>query len=378
MAFTSVYCLAGLIIGALVDRYPAKRILYVGVTVWSLAVAAMGLARNYWTMIASRMVTAIGEGGVGPSGQVLISTMFPKERIALPMTLFSVAGAIGLGASYFFAGQLLEMFSAKPFPGLDGLAPWRQVLVVIAMPGVLIAFLAFTMLESRPLATQKAFALESWRAFGAFLRTEQKLFIRMGFGNGLIGVVNYAIYSWAPTYGRRVLDMSPSEVGNLMGSISLVGGIIGAVIYGSIVDRQVAKGKTDFALTAYVYSLAITIPACVVGFTLDIRALFIAAIVTVQCILSMGGGSALAAAQIATPPEMRGRVGALMVIMINLFGYAFGPMLVGALTDFVFGDPQKVGYSIAVTILVVGPIAMWCCWSARPYFMARVAATTPR
>jgi hypothetical protein len=60
--------------------------------------------------------------------------------------------------------------------------------------------------------------------------------------------------------------------------------------------------------------------------------------------------------------------------MINLFGYALGPLTVGLLTDFVFGDPQKVGYSLALTILVVGPVAMWCCWTARPYFLARIAA----
>lgn len=41
---------------------------------------------------------------------------------------------------------------------------------------------------------------------------------------------------------------------------------------------------------------------------------------------------------------------------------------VGALTEFFFVDPQKVGLSIARTVVVVGPISALLIWSARPYF----------
>jgi hypothetical protein len=79
------------------------------------------------------------------------------------------------------------------------------------------------------------------------------------------------------------------------------------------------------------------------------------------------------AALMMTPPEMRGRMAAVIVLCINLMGFACGPMIVGALTDFVFADPQKVGLSIALNGAVVAPLAAWAIWTARPYFTARLS-----
>jgi hypothetical protein len=73
----------------------------------------------------------------------------------------------------------------------------------------------------------------------------------------------------------------------------------------------------------------------------------------------------------STPPEMRGRMGSLITVSVNLFGYALGPILVASFTEYVFADPQKVGLSIACTMIVVAPISFWAIWTARPYFVAR-------
>jgi MFS family permease len=172
-----------------------------------------------------------------------------------------------------------------------------------------------------------------------------------------------------------VLDLSPGEVGTEMGLIAVIGGVLGAVGYGAMVDRQFTRGKIDFALTAYAYSTVLTSLICIFAFIVDHHAAFIAAVIAIQCLLSAGGGSTIAAILMSTPPQMRGRMGALVVIVISMVGYAIGPMVVGAFTDFLFADPQKVGWSIALTICIIGPLATWCSWSARPLFVARLQET---
>ena len=77
------------------------------------------------------------------------------------------------------------------------------------------------------------------------------------------------------------------------------------------------------------------------------------------------------------PSAMRGRFGALTLLSSNLFGFAFGPMLVGAITDYGFGDPDKVGVGVAIVLLAMGPFAAWLIWSTRRDFVRRLDMGVP-
>lgn len=78
--------------------------------------------------------------------------------------------------------------------------------------------------------------------------------------------------------------------------------------------------------------------------------------------------------QMIAPADMRGRMGALIVMVSNIGGFALGPMMVGALTDYVYGAPEKVGLSVATTLAQIGPLAMGLIWIARRGFVMRVRA----
>ena len=52
--FTLIYAVAGVPLGRLADRGARKKVLAVGVTVWSVMTAASGLAWNYATLFAAR------------------------------------------------------------------------------------------------------------------------------------------------------------------------------------------------------------------------------------------------------------------------------------------------------------------------------------
>jgi MFS family permease len=376
LAFSGFYCIAGLVLGALVDRHAIKRVLYFSVTVWSLAVAATGLAKSFWSVAAARMLTGVAEAGVNPGGQALISSAFPRSKVSLPMSLFAVSGTLGIGLSFFTGGLLLEAFTAHSIPGLESLAPWRQVMVAVGLPGLLFAFLAFTLKDTRS-RPQTTSAPTTWRSFARFLFAERNLFVRILMAYGLVAVVNYGMSSWAPTYGRRVLKLTPAEVGTEIGMIVVFVGVPAAAFYGWLVDRFVARGITDFALRAFAVGAVSAVPMLVFGFTADRHAVFVATLILLQFATYSATGPGFAALMMVTPPEMRGRMAAVIVLCINLMGFACGPMIVGALTDFVFADPQKVGLSIALNGAVVAPLAAWSIWTARPYFTARLSRAEP-
>lgn len=373
LAFSAFYCVAGLVLGALVDRYSTRRVLYLSMTIWSLAVVATGLAKSFWSVAVTRMLTGVAEAGVNPGGQSLISSAFPRNKVSLPMSLFAVSGTLGIGLSFFFGGLLLEAFTAHSLPGLESLAPWRQVMVAVGLPGLLIAFLSFTLRDAKPRRT--AAEPTSWRSFAAFVATERNLFVRILLAYGLVAIVNYGMSSWAPTYGRRVLHLTPVEVGTEIGLIVVFVGVPAAAMYGWLVDRFVARGATDFALRAFAVGAVGAVPFLIFGFTADHHAAFLTSLIALQFATYSSTGPGFAALMMVTPPEMRGRMAAVIVLCINLMGFACGPMIVGALTDFVFADPQKVGLSIALNGAVVAPLAAYAIWTARRYFTARLNRT---
>jgi MFS family permease len=230
------------------------------------------------------------------------------------------------------------------------------------------------MLEKRTFAAKPPPLVESWRELWRFLVSERHLFTRLAIACSMNTIMAYSVFSWAPTYARRVLGLSPSQVGAEMGLITTAGALAAAATFGYIVDRNFARGKTDYVMRAYAFGALIAVPFCLVGFTIDHHFAFLAAVMAMQGFVSAALGPATAAIQIATPPELRGRMAAAMLVVVNGLGFAVGPTLVGALTEFAFVDPQQVGNSIAVAVLICGPISAWAAWSGRAAFAARFKA----
>jgi hypothetical protein len=75
-----------------------------------------------------------------------------------------------------------------------------------------------------------------------------------------------------------------------------------------------------------------------------------------------------AALQIITPNQMRGQITALYLFIFNAVGFGAGATVVAFVTDHVFGNESKVGYSMATVGAVLGPIAALLIWAGlKPY-----------
>jgi MFS family permease len=68
-------------------------------------------------------------------------------------------------------------------------------------------------------------------------------------------------------------------------------------------------------------------------------------------------GTSAAALQHIFPNQVRGQVSALYLFLLNLGGGSLGPLLPGVFNDYLFHNPNMVGYSLAITI-AVGAIGM--------------------
>lgn len=374
MAFALFYGAMGLIIGALVDRHSRQKIMFAGIVLWSVAAAATGFARNYMQLFVARLFVGFGEGAISPAAQSLLSGIFPRGKLATPMSCFTAAGVIGISLSYALGGLLLDRFTVAPLGGvLEGMAPWRQVLVVTGAPGVAVALLAFSLREPKRAGTPPPQRHEaSWGSFFAYIRANARLMLGVILGSALVAMMTQAAMSWTPTYARRVLGVSAGEVGTIMSLAVGLGGVVGGVTLGLIIDHWFRRGVHDIALRLLAIAALTVPPLIALCFLADDATLLFGGVTLMMLTMGAIFGPTLAAVQMIAPPAMRGRFGALVVLASNLFGFAFGPMLVGAITDYGFRDPDKIGVSIAVVLVLICPFAAWLIWSARGDFVRRL------
>lgn len=376
LAFALFYGVMGLVIGGLVDRHSRRAIMFAGITLWSLAAAGTGLAHNYAQLFIARLGVGFGEAAIAPAGQSLLASIFPRHRLTTPVACFAAAGVVGISLSYALGGHLLTRLTADPLGGpLSGLAPWRQVLIVTGLPGLLAAFLAFAIREPvRRDAPAADTGRVGWGSFFRHIGAHRRSIGGIILGAAMMATATQGTMVWAPTYARRVLGLGAAEIGAAMGGAIAFGGIVGGIAVGLLADRLYVRGRRDISLRLFA-TFCLLVPPIVAGAIASGRpAMLFGAITLMMLTTGASFGPMMAAVQMISPPEMRGRFAALMVLASNLFGYALGPMFVGFLTEHVFGDPMRVGAAIIVCLLTASPLAAALAWSARRPFLARLDA----
>ena len=94
-AFLVTYGLMYLGGGWLLDRVGTRKGFIMVMTVWSLACASHGLARNALSLAASRLLLGFGEGGGFPAATRAVAEWFKPNNRALAMGIINAGTAIG-------------------------------------------------------------------------------------------------------------------------------------------------------------------------------------------------------------------------------------------------------------------------------------------
>src|SRR5690606_1943498 len=82
-------------------------------------------------------------------------------------------------------------------------------------------------------------------------------------------------------------------------------------------------------------------------------------------------GPSIAAFQVITPNRMRAQVGSLTQFCNNVIAFALSPVIVALFTDYLFGDPSMLRYSMVLNALVMGALSLLIVWQGlKPYARA--------
>ncbi|MBV7255189.1 MFS transporter [Pacificimonas sp. WHA3] len=150
-AFAVFYALFGIPLGRLADMWVRKRLMAIGLTVWSSMTALSGLASSFAQIAGARIGVGIGEATASPAAFSMISDYFPKESRATALAIYSGGLYIGGGVSLFIGGAVAGNWN-EAFPGGYDLAGfnvvgWQAAFMAVGIPGILVALWVATLRE---------------------------------------------------------------------------------------------------------------------------------------------------------------------------------------------------------------------------------------
>ena len=354
--FAIFYTMLGFPMGMIADRYSRRNLIAVGVFFWSLMTAVSSLATSFFSLGFARMGVGVGEATLGPSAFSMISDYFPKERLGGALSFYAMGIFIGSGLTMIAGGTVVSTVADMPpvtLPLIGTIAAWRLIFLIVGLPGLLVAFLVFTIREpirrSLLRTSEGQVSRLTFQDIVGQLALRKRSVIGVSLGLATQALCNYAIIIWISPYFQRVHNSRQAIL--VLGILIVTAGIIGMYCGGRLCDYWLQRGIYEAPLKVGVLS---TVGAGVffgLSMSMPDLTLLLILMAPAQFFLAMPVGSSYAALQMIFPNQLRGFVSALLLFTINL-GLLTGTFLPGYLNDRLFRDGNMVGYSLTLTVVL--------------------------
>lgn len=349
-AFILFYAVAALPFGYWADRGIRKVVIGVGVTVWSLATVVSGLVGNFAQLFTARAVLGIGEASYYPAGTSMLSDSFPKASRPRIMAIWDAGTAVGIAVGYAGGGVIAGAFG------------WRVAFLCTAVPGLILAILAFTMREPLRGAAEKVgpkverVKEAGWEGFKRLIRI-RTLRSTILARTSLYFVLAAAAF-WLPTVLVRRFHMTVGQAGLLSGVVLVLGGLCGTLLGAFIVDWFRAHGRSGDVTSLWVGIVGFLLGAVFMVVSLlgpmnvGVIPIFVPSFFIAVLGLYLYSGPFDAVGQNVVSPGLRASAITLQLMVAHILGDSYATAAVGALSD-ALGDNLVLALVITCPPLLV-------------------------
>ena len=355
-AFALFYTLLAIPIAMLADRRNRSWIITIGLTLWSAATAVCGLAQNFWQLFLARMSVGIGEaGGVAPAYS-MISDLYPIERRARALAIFSLGIPFGGAIGVLFGGLVASRID------------WRWAFIIIGIVGILFAPIFKYFVRDPGHGRTDEAPRTAPANLGLVFRTiaAKPAFWMLGFGAGTASLVSYGLAFWVPSFLARSYGLELEERSWIVAGIQLFGGSAGIYFGGLLGDRLGNANPRGYALVPAI-AFAITLPAYLLAFSTN-SLLSSALLLLLPTALGLTWlGPVVTAVTRLVPPKMRATASALFLFINNLIGLGLGSTVIGMISDSLterYGE-EALRYSAMATTTLYAVAALLMFLAAR-------------
>ena len=243
LAFAMLYSTMGVPLAWLADRRGRKAVIAASLAVWSGFTALCGMAGSFGAMFLCRLGVGVGEaGGVAPS-YALIAQVFPPERRARALAIYSLGIPIGSALGFLLGGYIAQHVN------------WRAAFIGIGLAGVLFTPI-FAMAVREPVADTPV-AAQPKPSFGEVfaILARKRAFWLLSFGAGAGSMMGYGLAVWLPSVIQKAFGLDLVQTGQFFGFLLLTGGVIGVLAGGFMADWLGQRNRAAYALMpAFAYA----------------------------------------------------------------------------------------------------------------------------
>ena len=352
-AFLWAYAFSQLPAGALVDRLGPRRLLALGMALWSVAQLLGGLVRGFGEFFAARMLLGAGEAPQFPASARIARDWFNVRDRGLATGFWNCSSTLGTAISAPLLTVLMLNFG------------WRWMFGIMGIAGLIVAA-AFYAIYREPhqvtlTAEEQRYRTEGdasdaraspvtwaeWKRLFAFRTTWGML---LGFFGTVY--VTWIYTAWLPVYLEQDRHISISRTG-WVAAVPYVFGVVGSILGGRVVDWLVARGMAPMASRKYpmAASLLLTAIATTLAAETASNVVAVGGISISLFLLYVSSTSAWAMPSVAAPANCTASLGAMQ---------NFGGYLGGALAPTVTGFIVQSTGSFAPALLVGAAVAVVC------------------
>jgi len=353
IAFTFFYAVMGIPLARWADRGNRVTIITVTSALWSVGVALCGAAATFVQLLLIRIGVAVGEAGCIPPAHSLIADYYTRAERPRALARYMLGAPISLTVGYFAAGWLNELYG------------WRTMFVVLGLPGLALAAIAWlTIKEPRAASRTVSRAAVSSSNEPSIRETCSTLWRIVAFRHLLICFsvwlfFAYGLLQWQPTFFMRTHGLQSGELGTWFGAVYGLLGIVGVFLGGDLASRF-AAGNERLQLVSCAVAFAVFAVLSVCVYLAPDHYWAFTALAFAVLGGNMAQGPMFATIQTLVPPRMRAMSIALVYFFANLIGMGLGPLVAGVLSDAL--HPAFGEESLRYALMILSPGYLWASW----------------
>jgi AAHS family 4-hydroxybenzoate transporter-like MFS transporter len=330
--------IGALLFGPLADRVGRKKIIIFSTLAFGLGALATAFVRDVNILLAIRFLTGLGLGGAMPNAIAMTSEFNPRHRRATMVMVMFVGFSIGAALGGLLAAALIPQFGWRSVFVVGGVAPLLLTPILALRLPESVRFLALTghadqrvaqllaLVDPKAVFTQGTRFVVNEPALAGLPvahlfqggRTAATLLLWVVFFMSLLDL--YLLSNWLPT----VLNDLGASVSTAVvaGSMLQVGGVVGTLALGSVIDRF------SFRALALVYFSAVFAVVAIGELGHSIVLVTVAIFAAGFCIV--GGQIAANALAAGFYPTSIRATGVGWALGVGRVGSIVGPLVAGA------------------------------------------------
>jgi MFS family permease len=378
LAFILTYSIGGLFVGALVDRFPRKRILATAIGFWATSTMLCGMTFNFITMFIGRCGVGLGEAAGGPACMSIIKDAFAPQYRGRAIAMWAMGAGIGAGSALLAGGAILRLVGetgSVELPLLGTIRAWQLVLMACGLMAWPVALLVSLLPEPKRTVANGTDRNETdFRAALLNMRKRWHVFLPLFIVNAATIMISTSYTSWIPAFLARSWHLSGPEIGLRMGLIVLILNTGGQFAAGMLVDViRRTYGTNAVPLFGLLMCVIVLLPAALIPYASSLDMTWVMIAVLVPSIASLFTIGTATLVQL-TPSHVVGKISGMHFAWAGTMGTAIAPTLVALLSDRVFGaTPAAIGEALSAFAGTLSVVAL-CGYALVWIFLRRESA----